>query len=249
MPRCRCKGLADLVDAELSQRAPVDELGRTATSKHQHHVGQVHSLAPRARLHLGEEDVDQVNFAVADEQVRRLDVAVGEAGVPQSPDDAQAIVDDRLVDGDLADLLGVVEELSDDEVFPLGRDGDDPERLGTTHIGPVVHQFEGVVLLLHQPPHGVERLLILQAAVQQCATELVPAVGAQVGLRVELGEQIGVRIPLDAHPQSGSSPRIRSGRTARSPGPSRRAAVPAPGGSPRRDDPRRRGVRSGPDGR
>ena len=36
--------------------------------------------------HLRERDVDEQHVAVADEQVRRLDVAVGEPGVPQLAD-------------------------------------------------------------------------------------------------------------------------------------------------------------------
>ena len=51
-------------------------------------------------------DVDQQHVAVADEQVGRLDVAVGEAGVPQPADDAaSALVDDAVVDRRVADLL------------------------------------------------------------------------------------------------------------------------------------------------
>jgi hypothetical protein len=54
---------------------------------------------------LGEEHVDQVQLAVADQQVGRLDVAVGQVGVPELADDGQALVDDGVVDLGLADLL------------------------------------------------------------------------------------------------------------------------------------------------
>ena len=57
---------------------------------------------------LDEGHVDQLHAAVADQQVGRLDVAVGQPGVPQLADDAQAVVDHALVD------LGVAE-------FPLRR--------------------------------------------------------------------------------------------------------------------------------
>jgi hypothetical protein len=44
-------------------------------------------LAPRAGMQLGEEHIDQVQLAAADQQVGRLDVTVGEVGVPQLADD------------------------------------------------------------------------------------------------------------------------------------------------------------------
>ena len=61
----------------------VDALGVGAHGEDEHHVGEVDRLPPRRRPHLRERDVDQHELAVADEQVGRLDVAVGEAGVPE----------------------------------------------------------------------------------------------------------------------------------------------------------------------
>ena len=66
-----------------------------------------------------------------------------------------------------------------------------------------------VVLLLDQPTHGVERLLVLQPPVEQLSTELVPAVRAQVGARVELAEQVRRRRAF--HPEA---QRRRAGRPA-----------------------------------
>jgi hypothetical protein len=54
---------------------------------------------------LGEVHVDEVQLAVADQQVGRLDVAVGEVRIPQFVDDGQALVDDGVIDLGLADLL------------------------------------------------------------------------------------------------------------------------------------------------
>ena len=105
-----------------------------------------------------------------------------------------------------------------------------------------------VVLLLDQPTHGVERLLVLQPPVQQLATELVPAVRAQVGARVQLAEQVRRRRAF--HPQAQRrragrpaqpdrlGPRTRSGRADRRP----------PCGSPHRGRRRRRGGRFAPGG-
>src|SRR4029450_2561723 len=111
---------------------------------------------------------------------RRVVRAVGQAGVPAAADDPQPVVDDPVVDLDLglAELLSAVEELKGDQVLALGDDLDDPERLGAADPGPV-EQPQGVVLLLDQPPDGVERLLVLQPAVEQGPAQLVPAVGAE----------------------------------------------------------------------
>jgi hypothetical protein len=69
---------------------------------------------------LGEEHIDQVQLVVADQQVGRLDVTVGQVGVPEPADDGQALVDDGVVDLGLADLFGALDELEDDQVLPLG---------------------------------------------------------------------------------------------------------------------------------
>ena len=100
-----------------------------------------------------------------------------------------------------------------------------------------------VVLLLHQAAYRVEGSFVLEPAVQQFATELVPAVGAQMAAGVQLGEQ-----PLRGHRHATrcaaeSTLPSRRARTARSPPRTVRVAPPAPGGSPRHA-PRRR-----PDGR
>ena len=60
---------------------------------------------------------------------------------------------------------------------------------------------QDVVLVLDQPADAVEGLLVLQPAVEQGAAELVPAVGAHVRGRVELAEDVGVRVALDGDPQ------------------------------------------------
>ena len=81
------EGLADLGHAELAQGPLVDPFGLGPQRQAQHHVGQVDGLAPRAGADLGEGHVDQQQMAVADQQVGRLDVAVGQAGVPQLADE------------------------------------------------------------------------------------------------------------------------------------------------------------------
>ena len=47
---------------------------------------------------LDEGDVDEQHVPVADEEVGRLDVAVGEPGVPEPAHDQQALVDHLVVD-------------------------------------------------------------------------------------------------------------------------------------------------------
>ena len=190
----------------------VDEL-RTGTQRQaEHHVGQVDGLAPWARASLDERHVDQHHVAVADEQVGRLDVAVGQAGVPQLADERQAVVDDAVVDLGLAELGRVGDELGDEQVFPLGAELDEAVRPGRGQPGEV-QLVQRVVLLLDQPPDGVERLLVLQPAIQQLPPELVPAVGAQVAAGVELGEQPAVRVAFDLDAQRRRT--RRAGQTER----------------------------------
>ena len=148
----------------------------------------------------------------------------------------------------VAELDRAVEELGHQQVLPLGRELDEAVRLGAGHAG-VADDAQRVVLLLHQPTHGVERLLVLQPPVQQLPTELVPAVRAQVGARVELAEQVRRRRAL--HPEA---QRRRAGRAAQ---PERldlasrsaRAGPRPPCGWPRRARRRRRGGRPAPAGR
>jgi len=70
-----------------------------------------------------------------------------------------------------------------------------------------VELVQGVVLLLDQPAHGVERLFVLQAAVEQLPAQLVPAVGAQVAAGVQLAEQDGRRVAGDLDAQRGGAGR------------------------------------------
>ena len=99
--------------------------------------------------------------------------------------------------GDLgvADLDGVVEELHDDHVLAFRGDLDDAVRFGGRQAF-VVHQPERVILVLDEPTHGPERRLVLERAVQDRASKLVPPVGSNVVLGVELGEHIAVRLVI-----------------------------------------------------
>ena len=160
------------------------------------------------RPELGEGDVDEQDAAVAHHEVGRLDVAMGEAGVPQDPDEMERLVDERLVDLCVAELDRALEELGHQHVLPLGRELDEAVRLGAGRAR-FADDAQRVVLLLDQPTHGVERLLVLQPPVQQLPTELVPAVRAQVGARVELAEQVRRRRAF--HPEA---QRRRAGRLA-----------------------------------
>src|SRR4029450_11855017 len=102
----------------------------------------------------------------------------------------------------------VGEELGDQQVFAFGGELDHAVGSGAGQAG-VAAQPQGVVLLLDQPPHGVERLFVLQPAVQQLAAQLVPAVGAQVTAGVQLAEQLSGRLPLDGDAQGGGAGRPR----------------------------------------
>ena len=101
-------------------------------------------------------------------------------GVPQLADDSEAVVDDRVADLGLADLGlaklgGAVEELGEKQVLPLR--GQLHEAIWRRGRQPGIAQYpQRVVLLLYQPPYGMKRLLVLQAAVEQFPAELVPAI-------------------------------------------------------------------------
>ena len=137
---------------------------------------------------------------VPDHQIGRLDVAVGEAVVPHTTHQCQALVDDRIVDLGLADLDGAIEELGDQQVLAFGGELDDADRAGRRHTGVADHP-KGVVLVLHEAADRLERLLVLETAVQDGAPELVPPVGAHVVHRVELAEQVRVGVAGDAEAQ------------------------------------------------
>ena len=120
----------------------------------------------------------------------------------------ERLVDEGVVDVGVAELDGALEELGDQHVLALGRELDEPVRPGARHAR-LAEDAQRVVLLLHQPAHRVERLLVLQPSVQQLATELVPAVRPQVGARVELAEQVRRRRAVHLQAQ-----RRRAGRLA-----------------------------------
>ena len=111
-----------------------------------------------------------------------------------------------VVDVGLADFDGAGMELGDQHVLTLGRDLHDAVGLGRADPD-VLQQAQGVVLVGDQAPHGLEGRLVLQGAVQDGPPQLVPAVGADVALGVQLGEQVLVRAALDPQPQ-----RRRAGR-------------------------------------
>ena len=194
------EGLGDLVGGEVGEGPLVDAFGVRADGEDEHHVGEVDGLPPRRRADLGEGDVDEVQVPVLDEQVGRLDVPVGDAGVPELADEGQAFVDDLVVDLGVADLLGAVEELGDEQVLALGGQLDDPHRPRRRQAG-VAEQAHRVVLVLDQLAHRLERPLVLEVAVEDRPPELVPAVGADVVHRVELPEQVRVGIAGDPQPQ------------------------------------------------
>ena len=145
-------------------------------------------------------DVDQQHLAVLHEQVGGLDVAVREPGVPELADELQALVDDVVVDVGVADLLGAVEELGDEQVLALGRHLDDAVRRRGRDAD-VAQEAQPRSPRTRRAADRLERRLVLEPAVEDRAAELVPAVGAHVVHRVELGEQVRVGVALDAEPQ------------------------------------------------
>ena len=156
---------------------------------------------------LGERRVDEQQPAVADEQVRRLDVAMCESGLPEPAHQVESLVDDAVVDVGVPDFAGSIEEFHDHEVFTFRGDLHDADGFGDRQPGSV-EEAQRVVLVLNEAADAVERLLVLQAAIQQCPSELVPAVGAQMSCCVELAEEVrvGVALHLDAQGRRAARP-------------------------------------------
>ena len=83
----------------------------------------------QGRADLPEGRVDQPCGLVADQDVGRLDVAVGHPRHPHPVDDLQRVVDQGLVDLDVADLLASLQELGDQHVLRLGVSSTNPSDL------------------------------------------------------------------------------------------------------------------------
>ena len=126
--------------------------------------------------------------------------------VPELADQQQALVDHVVVDVGVTQLDRAGEELGDDHVLALGSDLHDSVRLGRGDPR-IPQQPQGVVLVLDEPPYRLERMLVLQRAVEDHPPHLVPAIGADVALRVQLREQVPLRTALDPQPE-----RRRAGR-------------------------------------
>ena len=162
--------LGELGRGEVVQRPPVHPFRVGAHREHQHHVAEVDRLPPRRGPDLDEHDVDQQQFPPAHHEVSRLDVPVRDPRVPELADQQQALVDHVVVDVGVAQLDRAGEELGDDHVLALGSDLHDPVRLGRADPD-ILQQPQGVVLVLGQPAHGLERMLVFQRAVEdQSAT-------------------------------------------------------------------------------
>ena len=117
-----------------------------------------------------------------------------------------------VVDVGLADFDGAGMEFGDQHVLALGGDLHDAVRPGRADPD-VLQQAQGVVLVRDQAPHRLERRLVLQGAVQDGPPQLVPAVGADVALGVQLGEQELIRAALDPQPQRrGAGGRLQADR-------------------------------------
>jgi hypothetical protein len=88
---------------------------------------------------------------------------VGQPGVPQLADDSQPVVDDLVpglgIDLGFAELGGAVEELGDQQVLPFWCQLHEAVRRGGRQPA-VAHHPERVILLLHQPPDRMKRLLV-----------------------------------------------------------------------------------------
>jgi len=71
--------------------------------QYQHHVGEVDRPPPTTGTNLAKGDVNQHQVAILHQEIGRLQVAMGQPGIPQPADDSQTLIDDlrphfRLID-------------------------------------------------------------------------------------------------------------------------------------------------------
>ena len=198
----RSERFSYLLGAEVFERLVVDALGVGSNGKNEHHVRQVDGLAPGRRPHLRERGIDEEQLAIAHHEVPGLDVAMGNAGVPELPEHIEALIDDLVVDDRFSDLDGALEELHHHHVFALRRDLDDAVRRRNRDPR-VPQEAQHVVLVLDESPNGLERRFVFERAVQDRAPHLVPAVCAHVTARVQLREHVRLRVAFDLKPQRG----------------------------------------------
>src|SRR5438874_12305033 len=90
-------------------------------SKNEHHVCEVHSLAPGRWPDLDPGWVNQKDDAISHQEIRRLDISVGEARVPKLPDDRQPRVGHSLVHVCPMDFGSPCQELGDHHLLALRR--------------------------------------------------------------------------------------------------------------------------------
>src|SRR4029453_5621829 len=93
--------------------------------------------------------------------------------------------------------------------FALWRDLHESVRDGRGHAE-TVQQEQCVVFVFDEPAHRLERSLVFKGTVQDGSAELVRTVGTHVALRVELREEIPLRLSTrrgDPETKGGGTPR------------------------------------------
>ena len=139
-----------------------------------------------------------------DQEVRRLQVAVGEPRVPEMPNEVEAPVDHGVVHVRVAEVPASLEELRDEHVLAVRGQLDDA--VGSRDANAcVAERAKRIVLVGHEAPHRAHRRLVLQLAVQDLPDHAIPAVGACMAGRIHLGEDPGA--VLQGHPQRRGSAR------------------------------------------
>ena len=137
-------------------------------------------------------------MATDDQEVRGLQIPVGEPRVPETPNEIEAPVDHGVVHVRVAEVPASLEELRDEHVLAVRRQLDDA--VGSRDADPcVAERAKRIVLVGHEAPHRAHRRLVLQLAVQDLPDHAIPTVGARVAGGVHLGEHAGAVV--QGHPQ------------------------------------------------
>ncbi len=194
--------LGDLVGREDRRRSRVHPVRVGAQREAEHHVRQVDGLAPRRRPHLQSRDVHELQVATDDQEVRRLQIAMGEPRVPEMPNEFESSVDHGVIHVGVAEVPASLEELRDEHVLEVRGQLDDAVR--SRDADPCVAKgAKRVVLIGDEPSHGAHRRLVLELAVEHFPHHAIPAVGACVAGGVHLREDAGAVV--QGHPQRGGS--------------------------------------------
>jgi hypothetical protein len=104
---------------------------------------------------------------------------MGKTGVPERADRSQRIIDDDVIHFSVEQFVSAVNELGNQQVLAFRRDLCESIR-GRCIEPRLAHHVKHAILVLHEAPDRRKRCLVFQSAVEEGATELVPATATPI---------------------------------------------------------------------